>query len=124
MASSGSSERRQAWAARFARYQTCGLSVVRFCKQERVSASTFYYWAKRLRRLPAWPVRAVPPRPAAAKPTADGSTRKAVVRFCWKSGMEVLVPADCLETIRCLAACLTEAGGDRSKSFQEVVVKV
>jgi hypothetical protein len=37
--------------------------------------------------------------------------------------MEVVVPADCLETIRCLAECLAEAGGHRGKTFQEVVVK-
>ena len=123
MASSGDSEKRQAWAARFARHQASGLSVARFCKQERVSANTFYYWAKRLRRPSAWPVRTVPPRQAAAKPTADDSTRGAVVRFRWKSGTEVIVPADCLETIRCLAECLAEAGGHRSKVFQEVVVK-
>ena len=123
MASLGDVQKRQAWAARYARYQASGLPVARFCKQERVSANTFYYWAKRLRTPPPSPVRAVPPRQAAAKPTADGSTRRAVVRFRWESGTEVVVPADCLETIRCLAEYLAEAGGRRSKAFQEVVVK-
>ncbi len=123
MASSGDLEKRQAWVARFARYRASGLSVARFCKEERLSANTFFYWAKRLRRPPALPVRAVPPRQAAARPTADGSTRRAVVRFRWKSGTEGVVPADCLETIRCLAEYLAEADGHRSKAFQEVVVK-
>lgn|SRR5208282_291789 len=123
MASSGDLEKRQAWAARFARYRSNGLSVASFCKQERLSENTFYYWAKRLRTPPALPVRSVPPRQAAAMPMADGSTRGAVVRFSWKSGTEVVIPADCLEAIRCLAECLAEAGGHRSKAFQEVVVK-
>jgi hypothetical protein len=36
----------------------------------------------------------------------------------------VLVPAGCLEAIRCLAECLAEAGdGCRGAAFQEVVVK-
>ena len=49
MASSGDLEKRQAWVARFARYRASGLSVARFCKEERLSANTFFYWAKRLR---------------------------------------------------------------------------
>ena len=49
--------------------------------------------------------------------------REAVVRFRWKSGTEAVVPADCLETIRCLGECLAEADGRRRDAFQEVVVK-
>jgi len=46
------------------------------------------------------------------------------VRFRWKTGTEVRVPADCLEVIRCLAECLTTSGDHRDEAFQEVVVKV
>ena len=46
-----------------------------------------------------------------------------MVRFRWRSGTEVVVPADCLEAIRCLAECLAEAGDYRGEAFQEVVVK-
>jgi hypothetical protein len=45
------------------------------------------------------------------------------VRFCWNAGVEVWVPADCLEAIRCLAECLAKTGGRRAEAFQEVVVK-
>jgi hypothetical protein len=122
MANAGGADKRRVWEARFGRYRASGLSVTRFCKQERVAANTFYYWAKRLRAAsaPSWSVPVVPSRQAATKPAA-GSTREAVVRFRWKSGTEVVVPADCLETIRCLAECLAEAGG--REAFQEVVVK-
>ena len=46
-----------------------------------------------------------------------------MVRFCWKTGMEVWVPADCLEAIRSLADCFAKAGERRGGSFQEVVVR-
>jgi hypothetical protein len=125
MASLGDAAKRQAWVAKFARYQASGLSVARFCKQERVSANTFYYWAKRLKTASTAlrARRAVSSRRAAAEPTSDSSTREAVVRFRCASGAEVVVPANCLETIRCLAECLTEAGRHRGEAFQEVVVK-
>ena len=53
MVSSGDAQKRRAWEARLARYRASGLSVARFCEQERVSTNTFYYWAKRLRTAPA-----------------------------------------------------------------------
>jgi hypothetical protein len=124
MASLGDAAKRQAWVAKFARYRASGLSVARYCKQEQVSANTFYYWAKRLKTASTAlrARRAVSSRRAAADPTADG-TREAVVRFRCTSGAEVLVPADCLETIRCLAECFAEASHPRGEAFQEVVVK-
>ena len=127
MVSLGYLEKRQAWAARFARYRASGLSVARFCKQERVSPHTFYYWAKRLRTAsssaPSWTDRAIVPRHASASSSPNSSTREAVVRFRWKSGAEVVVPADCLEAIGCLAKCLAEAGDCRGEPFQEVIIK-
>src|SRR5271169_1561761 len=91
MASSGDARKRQAWQARFARYRSSGLSVARFCGQERVSTNTFYYWAKRLRTgsAPSQADRAFPPRHVSARPTTGGNTQGAVVRFRWKSGTEV-----------------------------------
>ena len=128
MVSSGDAQKRRAWEARFARYRASGLSVARFCGQERVSVNTFYYWAKRLGTASAMASlradRTIPPRHASATAPADSNTRKPVVRFRWKTGTEVRVPADCLEAIRCLAECLATSGGHRSEVFQEVVVKV
>jgi hypothetical protein len=46
----------------------------------------------------------------------------ALVRFRWKTGVEALVPADCLDALRCLAECLQQARVERSDAFQEVVV--
>ena len=125
MANTADADKRQKWALRFERYRASGLAVRSFCKQERVSPNTFYYWAKRLRTAAA-PSRGVwaGSRPhAGAKPAADSMAREAVVRFRWKSGTEAVVPADCLETIRCLGECLAEGDGRRRDAFQEVVVK-
>ena len=47
----------------------------------------------------------------------------ATVRFRWSNGVEVLVPVECLEAIRCLASCLVEVGDRHGEAFQEVVVK-
>jgi len=128
MVSSGDAQKRRLWETRFARYRASGLSVARFCGQERVSVNTFYYWAKRLRTASAMASlradRTIPPRHASATTPAGSNTRKPVVRFRWKTGTEVRVPADCLEAIRCLAECLAGRGEHASEAFQEVVVKV
>ena len=123
MASSRDAAKRRAWETRFARYRDSGLSVAKFCQQEGVSLNTFYYWSKRL-KAPSGrrsPCVAAASRPALSTP--DRSVSGAVVRFRWKTGVEVSVPADCLEAIRCLAESLAKAGDRRSEAFQEVVVK-
>jgi hypothetical protein len=98
---------------RFGQFRTSGLTVARFCQQEGVSANTFYYWAKRVGS--SWA------REGAAE--ADGVSRRgrqpgkhataagreanaALVRFRWGASVEVSVPADCLQAIRCLAQSL------------------
>jgi hypothetical protein len=126
MASSCSVEKRQAWEARFRRYCSSGLSVAKFCEQERVSVNTFYYWASRL-KSPTTRI-ASPRQPSqssdrSAASTADSNPPVATVRFRGKTGTEVWVPADCLEAIRCLAKCLMLPGEWHGEMFQEVVVK-
>ncbi len=127
MTGSGDAEKRRAWQARFARYRSSGLSVARFCERERVSTNNFYYWAKRLRpasaTVPPRSEQALPAGRASATPTTARHGQQAVVRFRWKTGMEVWVPADCLEAIRCLANCFAKACEQRGGAFQEVVVR-
>lgn len=127
MVSSGDEQKRRAWEARFARYRASGLSVARFCGQERVSVNMFYYWAKRLRTASAMASlrtdRTIR-RQASTTTPAGGNPREPVVRFCWKTGTEVRVPADCLDAIRCLAECLARKGDHPGEAFQEVVVRV
>lgn len=64
------------WRERFARYAASGLSVVRFCENERVSESNFYAWKRRLISLPTVaacsPARALPSTPASGDGVATG----------------------------------------------------
>jgi hypothetical protein len=129
MASLGDSEKRQAWTARFARYQASGLPVARFCDQERVSVNTFYRWAKLVGSNSARPSTSTSKPSQRGRPSvkpaivAGRIAQGAVVRFSWNAGVEVSVPADCLDAIRCLAECLQRARPECSDAFQEVVVR-
>lgn len=127
MASSGDVQKRRVWQMRFARYRASGLSVARFCQQERVSPHTFYYWAKRLKRVSAqataWGESASLRRRGTTPPATESNVPQAVVRFRWPSGAEVWVPAECPEAIRCLAECFMPPRDRHSAAFQEVVVK-
>ena len=130
MASRQDVQKRQAWEVRFGRFRASGLTVARFCEQERVSAHSFYYWAKRVgsasgRRSSS--TAACPSRrghqSVKPTPTAGGISSAALVRFCCSASVvEVSVPADCLDAIRCLAECLQHARAGCSAAFQEVVV--
>ena len=126
MASRQNSQKRRAWEVRFQRFRASGLSVARFCEQERVSANTFYYWAKRIGSAAAksaWPKSLKAPRRGGEPATStDEISNIALVRFFCSGAVKVTVPADCLDAIRCLAECLQHAGVEHSEAFQEVVV--
>jgi hypothetical protein len=53
---------------------------------------------------------------------AAGISHAGLVRFHWNAAVQVSVPADCLDAIRCLAQCLQHAEVERSDAFQELVV--
>ena len=124
-------QKRREWEQRFERHRAGGLTVGRFCANERVSVNTFYYWAKRVGSQPSRSrtdqpdkvpkgrrqrVRQAVPLDLAA------ATNEAVVRFRLSSAVEVSVPANCLEVIRCLALCVQPVPAERGTPFQEVVV--
>ena len=107
-------QKRRQWEARYKRFQASGLTVEQFCERESVSVSMFYYWAKRVQ------VPATSPSPTTV---AVGNAVAAFVRFRLNAAVEVLVPADCLDAIRCLAECLKHVPAERLDAFQEVVVR-
>ena len=122
-------QKRRTWEMRLGRFRASGLTVARFCEQEGVSPHTFFYWSKRVaitsagtsaRSSKASPVRQV----GKQVPTVGGNSNAAVVRFSWNA-VEVSVPAECLEAIRCLAECFhsQHAQTERGDAFQEVVVR-
>ena len=123
-------EKRRAWEVRFERFRASGLTIARFCEQEHVSVHTFYYWAKRVGSNSARPSSSGPgkasrrSRPSVKHAaTAGRITNAALVRFSWNAGVEVSVPADCLDAIRCLAECLQHTQAERPDAFQELVVR-
>jgi hypothetical protein len=92
---------RQAWIERLDRFAASGLSVVAFCRTERVSCHAFYYWKHKL---------------AAAVDLAHDAPRLLPVRLLSApSSVEVLLPQgpvlrltpSCdLAFVRCLVAVL------------------
>ena len=123
-------QKRRAWEVRFGRFRASGLTVARFCEQERVSTHTFYYWAKRVGSnsvRPSTSATGNPPRRSrpSVKPAATTGriANAALVHFFWNAGVEVSVPADCLSVIRCLAECLQYTHTERPDAFQELVVR-
>jgi hypothetical protein len=121
--------KRRQWEERFERHRSGGLTVADFCAKERVSANTFYYWAKRIDR------RSTAARSAASATAsqrqrqlslpprvATVAAKTELVRFRLGTTVEVLVPADCLDVIRSLAQWLQGSSAERADAFQEVVV--
>ena len=49
MGKSLDSEKLIAWQQRLVKFEASGLSVAAFCRQEEISAATFYYWSRRVR---------------------------------------------------------------------------
>ena len=124
-------QKRRQWEQRFERHRASGLTVGRFCENERVSVYTFYYWAKRLGTPSRQPrmVRAQKSRKGSpqrvrqtAAPGPVAAMNAAVVHFRLNAAVEVSVPADCLDVIRCLANCVQHAPADHSNTFHELVV--
>lgn len=42
---------REIWSERLRRYMNSGLTVASFCRRERVSVPSFYYWRRKLRAI-------------------------------------------------------------------------
>ena len=126
MASRQDVQKRRVWEARLERFRTSGLTVARFCAQEGVSANTFYYWARRVAGASSSVRTFASQRAGGAERgrllRAGGNGPAALVRFQLQAAVEVSVPADCLDAIRCLAECLAQGPAERSAAFQEVVV--
>lgn len=121
-------QKRRAWEVRLGRFRASGLTVERFCEQEGVSTHTFYYWAKRVGSAAGTPPRSTGGLRARSRQSVPhnsagaGNPNAALVRFHWNAAVEVSVPADCLNAIRCLAECLQRAQVESAGAFQEVVM--
>lgn len=122
-------EKQRLWTERLGRYRTSGLTVARFCARERVSLNTFYRWAKLIgadsptaSSSPQIDATGLRCKSAGRAHAAAETAQPAVVRFHFNAAVEVSVPADCLDAIRCLAQCVQHARAEHGGAFQEVVV--
>ena len=138
MASRENERKRREWTERLVRFRACGLTVARFCAQERVSVNTFYYWSRRVGSVAtsnaAQRVRPTSSPASVARgsrafgehgPRAELATsgaRGGEVRFRFDASVEVSVPAECLDAIRCLVECVGRHRVERDAAFREIVV--
>jgi hypothetical protein len=122
-------QKRRQWEGRFERHRSGGLTVARFCANERVSVNTFYYWAKRIglrstrARSAQWDGASERHRePVLHPPVPAAAANTALVHFRLGAAVEVSVPAHCVDAIRCLAECVQQSRREHSDAFREVVV--
>ena len=109
------------WRGRFKRYRASGLTIGRFCADEGVSVNTFYYWSRRVG--PHVDDRStVRAESTTTRQASDSGVPVAMVCFRFSGAMEVMVPAHCLEAIRCLADSAREPRSERAGAFRQVVV--
>ena len=130
-------EKRREWERRFRRFQTSGLTIGRFCNQENLAVHTFHYWARRLRSMEASQPGMEGGRSASDTPGLGQSqaNRRSVdrsrsapseapmVRFLFDAGVQVSIPTDCLEAIRCVAQSVQRPSITQDSSFREVIVR-
>lgn len=82
------------WQQRLQRFEKAGLTVARFCRRERVSAPTFWYW----RRKCAGSASARQAVPAVFSPVDVGGGGTVTLRFPTGAVMEL--PDDRLDLVR------------------------
>jgi hypothetical protein len=104
------------WEQRLKRFRESGLSIARFCANEAVSASSFSYWSKRLAdqafKEQVTPLASRVTASAAKRPSVndqrqvDSTAGQAMFSVHIHESIHVAVPADCLDTIRCVMQCI------------------
>ena len=109
--------KRRVWEKRLERFRASGLTAARFCRGEGVSPHMFHYWAKRIESAASGAAPCSVERSDSAKGSAP------TVRFLFDRGVQVSIPADCLEAIRCLVDCVQQSIVAPSDSFHQVIVR-
>jgi hypothetical protein len=102
-ASGSRQKKRQAWQQRLERFESSGLSVVAFCRQEGVSAHSFYYWKQRVA--------------ATGCPVGAPEPRLLPVRVLTLSPVEVVLPSG--PVLRLLPGCDLDFVRSLVSSLQE-----
>jgi hypothetical protein len=123
------------WQRRLDRFESSGLTIAQFCRNEGIPVHTFYYWGKRLGRRSRRSRRSdsrTPSEKARDSVSSDkdaaalgGRHSRPLVHFTWGSKLRITVPAECVDAIRCvLQHAHQEEGGlrDAARPFQEVIL--
>ena len=112
MARSASGRKVQEWRRRFRRFEKSRQSVGAFCRQEGVSAPSFYLWRKRLAQSagstePA-PQAAAGFRPVRLLPTVDLTVQL-------PGGTQLLVPMSDAESLRSVIDVVARVDAERCR---------
>lgn len=107
------------WQDRLSRYQTSGLSVAQFCRNEGVGPHTFYYWDKRVGRKSNDQAR-VGKSGDRARGASEASCP--LVHFRWGSKVQISIPANCVDAIRCVLEQAADLLDEPAAAFRQVVV--
>jgi transposase-like protein len=100
------SRRVREWQRRMARFEGTQQSVAEFCRQEGVSAPSFYQWRKRLAQRPAGAEEAAGFRPVRLVGSAD-------VAVQLPGGTQLQVPTSDRRALRLVIDTLARADAER-----------
>jgi hypothetical protein len=137
MAKRSDDEKRSLWERRLASYRSSGLTVAGFCRREKVSVASFYYWSRQLGsegsdNTVVSRARAKSGRhslgcrhstPQASGRAESSKERASRIHFRMGQNARVSIPADCLDALRCLVQCLTQEPSGQQEAFQTIVLK-
>lgn len=110
--------KRAEWQERLARFQASGLTVAQFCRNEKIGTHTFYYWDKRLGGRSR--ARAAGKSHGVARDRHE--VAPPMVHFMWGSKVQISIPADCVDVIRCVLDHASRDLGEPASAFRQVVV--
>ena len=129
-------QKRAEWHRRLERFEESGRTIAQFCLHENIPPHRFYYWARRLRskssrrQHSSLAESAKKDSRAQVHPQVDGDawegSSERMVRFHWNSKLQVAIPADCLDTIRCVLDYATHVegleGSTPASTFRQVII--
>lgn len=128
MARQDNIQKAREWTQRLKRFQSSGMTVAKFCEIERVAPHIYYYWVRRFRAAGSKSVKSNGERQAHAvrernDSTVAPGTGTSNVQLRLASGIQISIPTDNIDALRCIVRCLSETGvGSESGSFQRVVI--
>ena len=99
--SSRQEERREVWRPKIAQQEQSGQSIRAFCKEQRVSEPSFYYWRQRLRE------EKTPVRFALLETKLAGDAKPQQIDLVLTSGDHLRIPGDAA-TLRLVLSVLRE----------------